>query len=124
MLEVGVTVEKIECVRLSERATGDSKANYKLNVSLSEKHRRPDGLTIAFNLELTGFPEVAKITVAGSAKLTGSEADINEGIAAGVDKKPPKVVEAIYERLYGLIYSMAGSMKVPYPMPNLLKKTI
>lgn len=122
MLEVGVTVDRIECVRFSDRVNENSKANYKLNVSLEEKHRRPDGLTIGFNLELTGSPQVVKITVTGVARLAGSQKEIGENTAKRDDRAPPKIVETIYERLYGLLYLLAGSMRVPYPTPNLVKK--
>lgn len=121
VLELALTVEKIECARLSEKASPEAKSNYKLNVSLSEKHRRPEGLVLSFNLELTGSPQVAKIVVEGTAKLVGSKKEIDQELTSSSEKGPPRVVEAIYDKLYGLLYLLAGSMRVPYPPPNLLK---
>jgi hypothetical protein len=37
------------------------------------------------------------------------------------DKTPPVVLTTIYERIYGLLYLVAGSLKVPHPLPTLLK---
>jgi hypothetical protein len=122
VLEVDVVVEKIQCTGHTDKATENSKSNYTLNVSLSERKRRPEGLTIGFTLELTGASDVALITIEGSAKLTGPQTEITESLAVAGGKAPPKVVETIYEKLYGLVYVLAGSMKVPYPLPNLLKK--
>ncbi len=120
---MAVTVEKIESVRLSDKVNEHSKSNYKLNVALSEKNRKPEGMTVAFSIELSGNAQTTKITVSGSARLTGSEDDIQAAIGPGKDKAPPKVVEAIYEKIYGLVYLLAGSMRVPYPAPNLVRKS-
>jgi hypothetical protein len=123
VLDVVVSVAKIEGVRLSDKVDANLKSNYTLNVSLSEKHRRPDGLTLTFGLELKGSPDVAKITVAGVAKVVGPETEVNESLAPQGNSSPPKVVETIYEKVYGLIYTIAGSLNVPAPLPNLLKKS-
>jgi len=123
VLDVSVTVERIECARLSDRATQDSKSTYTLNVGLLEKERGLDGLTINFNLELVGSPQLAKLVVSGSAKLTGSDNDVREALSQESERTPPKVVETIYEKLYGLIYLLTVSMRVPFPQPNLLKKS-
>jgi hypothetical protein len=123
VLEVTVNVDKIEAERLSAKANENTKSSYKLNVALSEKERRTDELTLGFVLELTGQPQLAKIAVTGTAKLAGSEADIKEGLAPKGPKSPPRVVDIIYERVYGLVFVVSGSMRLPHPLPNLLKKT-
>jgi hypothetical protein len=122
VLGVAVTLDRVEGVRLSEKADANAKSEYKLNVSMSEKKRVPGELTLAFTLDLTCQPQIAKLTVAGSVKLDGPEEEVTEIITPGEDKTPPKVVETIYERTYGLLYVLAGGLKVPYPKPNLLKK--
>jgi hypothetical protein len=122
VLEVDVTVEKIDCVGHAERVKEISKSAYTLNVSLSERKRRPDGLTLSFTLEIIGASEVASISISGAARLTGSESEIAESLAVGEGKTTPPVVETIYEKIYGVVYLLAGSMKVPHPLPNLVKK--
>jgi hypothetical protein len=123
MLEVDVTVEKIDCTGHAERVNEISKSNYTLNVSLAERKRRPEGLTLSFTLEIVGASDVASMTISGAARLTGSESEIAESLAVGEGKTTPPVVETIYEKIYGLVYLLAGTMKVPHPLPNLVKKS-
>jgi len=122
MLEVAVQVERVDGTRLSDKATENAQSNYNLNVSLSERDRATDSLTLNFSMELTSSPPMAKITVTGYVNLKGTRDEINGAISAPDDNKPPMVLVTIYERIYGLIYLVAGNLKVPHPMPNLLKK--
>ena len=78
---------------------------------------------LAFSLELTSQPQTARIKVSGSATLKGTKEEIKEGITAPYDSKPPPELVTIYERIYSTIYVLAGALKVPHPMPNLLKKS-
>jgi len=123
VLEVEVTVEKIDCAGHADRVKEISKSNYTLNVSLAERKRRPEGLTLSFTLEIIGASDVASMTISGMARLTGSESEIAESLAVGEGKTTPPVVETIYEKIYGLVYLLAGTMKVPHPLPNLVKKS-
>ena len=123
MLEVEVTVEKIDCTGHADRVKEISKSNYTLNVSLAERKRRPEGLTLSFTLEIIGAMDVATLNISGAARLTGSESEIAESLAVGEGKTTPQVVETIYEKIYGLVYLLAGTMKVPHPLPNLVKKS-
>jgi hypothetical protein len=122
VLEVSVLVEGVEAARLSEKATENANSNYSLNVSLSEKDRGTDTLVLTFALELTSQPQAAKFKISGSATLKGSREDIKEGITAPDENKPPPILIIIYERIYGTVYLLSGALKVPHPMPNLLKK--
>lgn len=122
MLEVSVQVEKIEATRLTEKANEDLRSNYKLNVGMTEKQRKAASLVLGFTLELTQVPQTAKITITGTAELTGTEEEIKERITSKSENVPPPVVEIIYERIYGLVYLVAGGIKVPRPLPNLLRK--
>lgn len=122
MLEVAVLVEKVDATRLSEKASENAPSNYNLNVSLSEKSRSAESLVLNFQLEMATPQQTAKITVAGNATLKGSKEEIQAGITAPDENRPPQILITIYERVYGLIYLVASGMKVPSPLPNLLKK--
>ena len=123
MLEISVLIESVDGVRLSEKATEDANSNYSLNVSLSEKDRTTESLVLNFSLELTSQPQAARFKVAGIATLKGSKDEIKQVIAAPDENKPPPVLVIIYERIYSTIYVLASSLKVPHPLPNLLKKS-
>ena len=123
MLETSVLVESVDAARMSEKATENANSNYSLNVSLAEKDRSSDALVLTFTLELTSQPQAARFKVMGSAALRGNREEIKEAISAPDDNKPPPVLVTIYERIYSTIYVLAGALKVPHPLPNLLKKT-
>ncbi len=121
MLEVNVLVERVDAARLSDKASEDLPSNYSLNVSMSEKDRGPETLVLSFTLELTNQPQLAKLAVSGIATLAGTKDEIQGALAAPEDKGPPLVLTTIYERIFGLLYLVAGSLKVPHPLPTLLK---
>jgi hypothetical protein len=121
MLGVTVLVERVDAARLSDKVTEDSPANYGLNVSISEKDRTSEALILSFTLELTNQPSSARLAVSGTATLKGTKEEIQSALDAPDDKTPPFVLTTIYERTYSLFYLVAGSLKVPHPLPTLLK---
>jgi hypothetical protein len=121
MLLVSVLVERVDAARLSDKASENSPSNYSLNVSMSERDRSPEALVLSFTLELTNQPQLARLAISGIATLTGTKDEIQSALATPEDKGPPLVLTTIYERSYGLLYLVAGSLKVPHPLPNLLK---
>jgi hypothetical protein len=122
MLDIAVLVERVEGARLSEKATENAQSSYNLNVSLSERDRSSGELVLSFALELTSQPQVARIKVDGIATLKGNKEEVQNEITAPDETNPPRILVTIYERVYGLIYLVAGNLKVPHPMPNLVKK--
>ena len=122
MLEVTVLIEDVDAARLSEKATDNAASNYSLNVSLAERDRSTDHLILSYSMELTSQPPTARFKLSGSATLKGSRDEIRGGITAPDMNKPPPVLVVIYERIYSTIYLLADALKVPHPMPNLLKK--
>jgi hypothetical protein len=121
MLEIGVLVERIDGARLSDKATENSPSNYGLNVSLAERERSPGSLVLSFTLELLSQPQLARIAVTGITTLTGTKDEIQGALAAPDEKNPPFVLATVYERIYGLVYLVADSLKIPRPLPTLLK---
>jgi hypothetical protein len=123
VLEITVIIEDVDAARLSEKATENATSNYSLNVSLAERDRSTDHLVLSYSLELTSQPAMARFKVSGSATLKGTKDEIKGGITAIDDHRPPPVLLEIYERIYSTVYLLAGALKVPHPMPNLLKKS-
>jgi hypothetical protein len=122
VLEVTILIEDVDAARLSEKATENAASNYSLNVSLAERDRSTEHLILSYNMELTSQPPTARFKVSGSATLKGTRDEIKGGITAPDMNKPPPVLVMIYERIYSTIYLLADALKVPHPMPNLLKK--
>ena len=122
MLEVTVIIEDLDAARLSEKATENAASNYSLNVSLAERDRSTEHLVLSYSMELTSQPPVARFKISGSATLKGTRDEIKGGITSQDSNKPPPVLLLIYERIYSTVYLLAGALKVPHPMPNLLRK--
>jgi len=123
VLEVVVLIEDVDAVRLSDKANENENSNYSLNVSLAEKDRSTEHLVLNYSLELTSQPPMARFKVSGSATLSGSKDEVKQAITAPDDTRPPPILVMIYERIYSTIYVLAGALKVPQPLPNLLKKS-
>ncbi|MGD0319684.1 MAG: hypothetical protein ABSB56_08310 [Nitrososphaerales archaeon] len=121
MLEVNVLVERVDAARLSDKASENLSSNYSVNVSMSERDRNPQALVLSFTLELTDQPQLARLVVSGVATLTGTKDEIQGALSAPDDKSPPQVLTTIYERVYGLLYLVAGSLRVSHPLPTILK---
>jgi len=121
MLEVNVLIERVDAARLSDKASENSPSNYSVNVSMSERDRNPQALILVFALELTDQPQLARLAVSGVATLTGTKDEIQAALEAPEDKTPPPVLTTLYERIYGLLYLVTGSLKVPHPLPTMLK---
>jgi len=121
MVDIGVLVERIEGARLSEKASDNAPSNYSLNVSMSEKDRNPESLVLSFSLELTNQPQLARLLVSGITTITGTKDEIQNVIRAPDDKNPPVILLTIYERVYGMLYLVSGNLKIPHPLPTLLR---
>ena len=59
--------------------------------------------------------------VAGSAKITGEEAEIEALLKNPDQNTPPPVFMSIYQKVYAILYLLSGSLKIPYPSPGLMK---
>jgi len=123
VLEVTVLIEDIDAGRLSDKGSENATSNYSLNVSLAEKERSTEYLALSFSIELTSQPPTARFKVSGTTTLKGTRDEIKEGITAPDENRPPPILVIIYERIYSTLYVLAAALKVPHPMPNLLKKS-
>jgi len=72
MPEVKIQVERVEGIRLSDNATEDTAANYTVNVSLSERKRESSLLSLNFELDLSGQPQISRLLVTGYVTIVGS----------------------------------------------------
>jgi hypothetical protein len=117
MPEVRVQVEKVEGLRLNEEATEDTTANYTVNASLSEKERESSFLSLNFELDLAGQPQISRLLVTGYVTIVGSREEIQSLIKQKDDRSVPAILVTIYERVYGMLYVISRDMHIPYPMP-------
>jgi hypothetical protein len=118
---IEVAIKSVEGSKLAEDVTSDSSVNFNVNANLVESERSPDKLTLKFTIELGTDPDVAKMTVTGTATLTGDDKEIETLLKPKEGESVPPVFMKIYQKVYAVLYLMSGSLKIPYPSPGLLK---
>jgi hypothetical protein len=121
LAEIKIRVERVEASRLSEEVTNDSEAVYKVNVSLAERERTSGTLALDFTLELTAQPEVARLRLVGVAEIEAQRDELRSMLKSEDPKAPPPILAKIYERLYGTLYLLCDVLRVPHPLPSLLR---
>jgi len=120
LVSVDVSIKAVEGTKLAEDVTPDSTVGFNATANIVEAERNPDRLTLKFTIDLTTDPEVAKMTVTGTAMISGDEKEIEALLGTNNGDVPP-VFMKIYQKVYAILYLVAGSLKIPYPSPGLLK---
>jgi hypothetical protein len=121
MVEIDVTIKSVEGMRMAENAASDTEVTFNAVASISQHERNPGYVTLKFNIDLDSRPEVAKITVSGTATLRGEEGAVDALLEAKGEGSVPPVFMKIYEKVYAIFYLLSGSLKIPYPTPGLLR---
>lgn len=121
MVEVEVLVKTVEANRLSEEAKDDITVTFDVAASLTEVDHQAGQFTLKYSIAITSQPPVARMDVAGTAKITGEEAEIQELLKTPDGNNPPPVFMSIYQKVYAILYLLSGSLKIPYPSPGLMK---
>jgi hypothetical protein len=121
MVEVEVLVKNVDATRLSEEAKDETPVTFDVTASLSETEHQVGEFTLKFSIGITSQPPVAKMDVAGTAKITGEEADIQALLKTPDQNTPPPIFMSIYQKVYAILYLLSGSLKIPYPSPGLMK---
>lgn len=120
MASIDVTIKAVEGQKLAEDVTSDSTVAFNASANIVEADRTPEKLTLKFTIDLTTNPEVAKMTVTGTATIQGDEKEMEILLGTNNGDVPP-VFMKIYQKVYAILYLVAGSLKIPYPSPGLLK---
>ncbi|MDG6980803.1 MAG: hypothetical protein JRN51_06765 [Nitrososphaerota archaeon] len=121
MAGIEVAIRSVEGSKLAEDVTADSSVSFNVAANLVESERNPEKLTLKFTIELNTEPDVAKMTIAGTAVLTGDDKEIDTLLTPKEGESVPPVFMKIYQRVYAVLYLVSGSLKIPYPSPGLLK---
>lgn len=121
MVEVEVLVKNVEAVRLSEEARDETSVTFDVAASLAETDHQAGQFTLKFSIAITSQPPVARMDVAGTARITGEEKEIEDILRTPDQNTPPPVFMNIYQKVYAILYLLSGSLKIPYPSPGLMK---
>jgi hypothetical protein len=120
VIEFDVVIKKVDGTRLSEEVTPDTNVVFYANADISEGERSPGKLTLKFGIDLTATPEVAKLSVAGTAVIRGEDQEIEQLLKPKEEESAPPVFMKIYQKVYSVMYLVSGSLQIPYPSPGLL----
>jgi hypothetical protein len=121
MVEVEVLVKSIEGSRLVDEAQDVPEATFDVSAFLSETERNPGQLGLKFSVSIQTQPPVAKIDISGLARISGEEAEIDAALTPKGEESTPPIFLNIYQKVYAVLYLLAGSLKIPYPSPGLMK---
>ena len=121
MVELDVLVKNVEANRLSDEVKDETSVTFDVAASLTEMDHQPGQFTLKYTIAITSQPPIARMDVAGTARITGEEAEIQELLKAPEGNAPPPVFMGIYQKVYAILYLLSGSLKIPYPSPGLMK---
>jgi len=121
MVEVEVLVKNVEANRLNDDTRDETSVTFDVAASLSEVDHQAGQFTLKYSIAITSQPPVARMDVAGTARITGEEAEIQELLKTPDGNNPPPVFMTIYQKVYAILYLLSGSLKIPYPSPGLMK---
>lgn len=121
MVEVEVLVKNVEANRLSDQVRDETAVTFDVNASLTETEHETGSFTLKFSIAITAQPPVARMDVAGTARITGEEKEIEQLLVSPDPNSPPPVFMNIYQKVYAILYLLSGSLKIPYPSPGLMK---
>ncbi len=121
MVEVEVLVKNVDATRLSEETREEAAVTFDVGASLAEMDHKPGQFVLKYSIAITSQPPIAKMEVGGTAKITGEEKEIEAVLSSPDQNTPPPVFMTIYQKVYAILYLLAGSLKIPYPSPGLMK---
>jgi hypothetical protein len=121
MVELDVLVKNVEATRLSDEVKDETSVTFDVAASISEVDHQAGQFTLKYSIAITSQPPIARMDVAGTARITGEEAEIQELLKTPEGNSPPPVFMGIYQKVYAILYLLSGSLKIPYPSPGLMK---
>ena len=121
MIELDVLVKNVEANRLSDGAKDETSVTFDVAASVSEIDHQSGQFTLKYTIAITSQPPIARMDVAGTARITGEEAEIQELLKTPDANTPPPIFMGIYQKVYAILYLLSGSLKIPYPSPGLMK---
>ncbi|MBI2126566.1 MAG: hypothetical protein HYU02_04540 [Thaumarchaeota archaeon] len=122
MAEVDVSIQKLECTRLP-RLGEEAEVTFDVNASLKETSRNPGSFVLDFEIAIDTHPPVAGMLLIGSAMITGKDEEIQNLISIEDQNSAPPIFMMIYQKIYSVLYLLAGTIAIPYPSPGLIRKT-
>jgi len=119
--EVSITTEihSLSGVKLDQKVEVGT-VNFDVSAKLDERERKSGKKVVAFLIEISTKPSLAKFEIKGNVTLTGKEAQMEKLLEIDPQTKLPFLLYRVYQQVFMAIYLLATIIDVPYPPPDLL----
>lgn len=119
--DVSITTEihSLSAVKLDNKVEAET-INFDVSAKLDEKERKSGKKIVAFIIEISTKPSLAKFEIKGNVTLTGKEAQMEKLLEIDPETKLPFLLYGVYQQIFMAIYLLATIIDMPYPPPDLL----
>jgi hypothetical protein len=90
-------------------------SNFQVYAKIDEESRRDNHLVASFLLTLNDGRGSVTYEFRGVCNMSGSSADFESIMEANKDSRVPKILDIIYQRLYPVVFMLAGMTTSSYP---------
>lgn len=90
-------------------------SNFQVYAKIDEESRKDNRLTVSFLLTLNDVKGSVTYEFRGVCNIMGSTADFEAIMEAHKDSRIPKILDIIYQRLYPVVFMLAGMTTSSYP---------
>lgn len=90
-------------------------SNFQVYAKIEEESRKDSRLVVSFLLTLNDARGAVTYEFRGICTIIGSTADFEAIMEAHKDSRIPKILDTIYQRLYPVVYLLAGMTTSSYP---------
>jgi hypothetical protein len=90
-------------------------SNFQVYAKIDEESRKDNHLTVSFLLTLNDVKGSVTYEFRGVCNIMGSTADFEAIMEAHKDSRIPKILDIIYQRLYPVVFMLAGMTMSSYP---------
>lgn len=90
-------------------------SNFQVYAKIDEESRKDNHLVVSFLLTLNDAKSSVTYEFRGICVISGSSADFEAIMEAHKDSRIPKILDIIYQRLYPVVYMLAGMTTSSYP---------
>lgn len=90
-------------------------SNFQVYAKIDEESRKDNHLVVSFLLTLNDAKGSVTYEFRGTCGIVGSSADFEAVMEAHKDARVPKILDLIYQRMYPVVYMLAGMTMSSYP---------
>lgn len=112
-------IHSLLAVKLDNKVEAET-VNFDVSAKLDEKERKSGKKIVAFLIEFSTKPSLAKFEIKGNVTLTGKEAQMEKLLEIDPETKLPFLLYRVYQQVFMATYLLATMINVPYPPPDLL----